>query len=124
VDATKKVFNAPNFFPFCAADLPIPNNTSGIIYVLLSLQDKKTTYIGQTKHLSKRILQHNTMFGSKQTADPTLQPPWALLGIICGFENNRMKMLKIESVWEIARKELTRHRFSPSTIREIAKNGL
>jgi predicted GIY-YIG superfamily endonuclease len=110
-------FDLPKFFPFRIADLSIPNDTSGTVYLLLSLRDRKTTYIGQTKHLSKRILQHNTTFGSQQTADASLQP-WALLAIICGFENNRTMMLRVEAAWQRCRTNLTAHEgpLSPKTI--------
>jgi predicted GIY-YIG superfamily endonuclease len=110
-------FDLPKFFPFRVSDLSIPNDTSEIVYLLLSLRDRKTTYIGQTKHLSKRILQHNTTFGSQQTADPSLQP-WALLAIMCGFENNRTLMLRVEAAWKTCRTNLTAQEgpLSPNTI--------
>jgi predicted GIY-YIG superfamily endonuclease len=110
-------FNLPKFFPFRVADLSIPNDTSGTVYLLLSLRDRKTTYIGQTKHLSKRILQHNTTFGSQQTADASLQP-WGLLAIICGFENNRTLMLRVKAAWKTYRSNLTAREgpLSPNTI--------
>jgi predicted GIY-YIG superfamily endonuclease len=103
-----QVVDVPSFYPFRACDLPIPTDRSGVVYIIISKRDEKTTYIGhQTKHLNNRIIQHNTMYGSQQTADPTLQP-WALLAIICGFEGDRQTMLKIESSWQRRRNELTR----------------
>ena len=47
------------------------------------------------------------MYGSQQTADPSLQP-WALLAIICGFKGNHQTMLKVESSWQKKRDQLTR----------------
>ena len=102
-----QVVDIAKFYPFRACDLPIPTNQSGVVYIIISKRDEKTTYIGQTKHLNKRIIQHNTMYGSQQTADPTLQP-WALLAIICGFEGDRETMFKVESSWRNRRNNLTR----------------
>ena len=114
-------FDLPKYYPFRIVDLPIPNDTSGMVYLLLSLKDRKTTYVGQTKHLSKRILQHNTMFGSKQTADSSLQP-WALFAVICGFESNRQLMLQVEKAWELTRNNLTQ-RDGPQSPETVCKIG-
>jgi predicted GIY-YIG superfamily endonuclease len=101
-----QVVDIARFYPFRACDLPIPTDRSGVVYIIMSLRDGKTTYIGQTKHLNKRIVQHNTMYGSQQTADPSLQP-WALLAIICGFEGDRETMFRVESSWQKRRNDLT-----------------
>jgi hypothetical protein len=90
-----QVVDIAKFYPFRACDLPIPTDQSGVVYIIISKRDEKTTYIGQTKHLNKCIIQHNMMYGSQQTADPTLQP-WALLANICGFEGDRETMFKVE----------------------------
>jgi DNA replication protein DnaC/predicted GIY-YIG superfamily endonuclease len=125
-DIRCRIFNVPRFFPFRMSDLPILTDTSGTVYVLLSLQDMRTMYIGQTKHLNGRIVKHNSNSGrSHQTADPTLQP-WALLCIVCGFEGNRTAMMNMESAWEKARKDLTRSEgpLSPHTICNLGKQLL
>lgn len=95
------VLDVPRFFPFRAYDLPLPTDLSRIVYLLVSKRDRKSTYIGQTRNLNLRLTKHNSGLGSKQTADYTLRP-WALLSVICGFESDKTKMLRVEAAWKIA----------------------
>jgi predicted GIY-YIG superfamily endonuclease len=121
-DVHSQVFDVPRFFPFRMSDLPIPNDTSGVVYLLISLRDFRTTYIGQTQRLNDRLKKHNSRHGSVQTADPSLQP-WALLCIICGFESNVTNMRIVEAAWERQRTDLTTKEgpLSPDTVCNIGK---
>jgi predicted GIY-YIG superfamily endonuclease len=96
--------NTQHFYPFRLSDLQLPSDNSGFVYLLISMRDYKTTYIGQTRRIVKRLIEHNSMYGSTQTANSTLQP-WALLAIICGFENDRHKMLRVEKIWKLRRND-------------------
>jgi predicted GIY-YIG superfamily endonuclease len=115
------ILNVPQFFPFRACDLPLPTDCSGVVYLLISKRDRKSTYIGKTRNLSHRLVQHNSGLGSKQTAHYTLRP-WAVLAVICGFEGNNTKMLRVEAAWKIARHfETQRH--GPMTPQDVSELG-
>ena len=55
--------------PFCPLNVSQPNDASGYCYILVSLKDKHTTYIGQTKRLVQQLHEHNSGYGSDGTSD-------------------------------------------------------
>jgi predicted GIY-YIG superfamily endonuclease len=85
--------------PMRASDILLPDDNTGVVYILVSLQNRDVTYIGQTNNLSRRIDQHNTRSGSIQTSSAVLQP-WALVAYVSGFGNNKMKRLEFEKQWQ------------------------
>ena len=84
-----------NLHPFCPLDVSQPNDSSGYCYILVSLKDSKSTYIGQTKKLVQRLKEHNSGFGSQGTSDPRLRP-WALLAYVTGFDGNVLRCLLLK----------------------------
>ena len=98
------IINAPEFYPFRMCDLELPTDNSGFVYLLISLQDRTTTYIGKTTGLAKRLSSHNSAYGkTKQTSANPLLKPWAYYGVVCGFQGNDSEMKRIESRWGFAR---------------------
>lgn len=85
--------------PFRPIDVPMPQDSSGFCYILVSMANFTTTYIGQTLYLVKRLKQHNSGHGSRGTADPRLRP-WALLGFVSGFEGDKNILLSFERLWK------------------------
>ena len=73
--------------PFCPLNVVQPNDGSGFCYILVSLKDRRTTYIGQTKRLVQHLREHNSGYGSEGTSDYRLRP-WALLAYVTGFDGN------------------------------------
>ena len=65
-------------------DIQVPNNDTGYVYILVSLKTLDHVYIGSCANLVKRFKQHNSGYGAKQTAEPSLRP-WAILAHIHGF---------------------------------------
>jgi predicted GIY-YIG superfamily endonuclease len=94
-----------NLHPFCPLNVVQPNDGSGYCYILVSLRDKRTTYIGQTKKLVQRLHQHNSGYGSEGTSDYRLRP-WALLAYVTGFDGNVRAMLAFERQWKQRRDNL------------------
>jgi len=107
--------------PLRQADIELPQDSSGYVYILLSIKDKCTTYIGQTQNLVTRLKQHNSGYGSVQTANPALRP-WALLAFVSGFDGNVTKRLAFETAWERRRDQaiLRRGRLPPEDIAQLA----
>ena len=84
-------------------DIPIPNDDTGYVYILVSTKTLDHVYIGSCANLLKRFKQHNSGFGAKQTANPSLRP-WALLAYITGFQCKEELYRNCEREW-IIRKE-------------------
>jgi predicted GIY-YIG superfamily endonuclease len=85
--------------PFRPIDVPLPEDNSGFCYILVSLQDSETTYIGQTRRLIARLQAHNSGNGASTTSDARLRP-WALLAFVCGFDGDRPAMRRFERDWQ------------------------
>lgn len=87
--------------PYRPMDIPLPRDLSGFCYLLVSSQDWTTTYIGQTKHLHERLIQHNSGRGAKQTSPYHLRP-WVLVAYVCGFDFDRKEHQNFELAWRNA----------------------
>ena len=61
-------------------------------------------YIGSTNDLIRRLSEHNSGFGSNQTAPPSLRP-WALLAYVTGFDGDKRARLNFENRWIQAKEE-------------------
>ena len=86
--------------PFRSKDIDLPKGNVGFVYMLLSMKDFQTFYIGQTKDLSTRLRSHNAGFGSSSTCSEFLRP-WAIFGYITGFVNNtKPEREKLEAEWK------------------------
>jgi predicted GIY-YIG superfamily endonuclease len=87
------------YHPYRPIDIEKPQDSSGFCYILVSLKNFASTYIGQSWNLVKRLKEHNTGHGSQQTAASSLTP-WALLAFVCGFERDKAFMLSFERHWK------------------------
>ena len=109
--------------PFRPLDVPLPQDHCGCCYLLLSLVDHKTTYIGETgQFLGRRLSQHNAGFGAKQTSNTALRP-WALLSYVTGFSSNASARKSFEKQWERLRDVRIHGRstsVTPTVISDIA----
>ena len=85
--------------PFRPLDNQLPEDTSGYCYMILSLSNRKTTYIGQTLCLPHRLDLHNSGYGAKQTSDPHLRP-WALVAYVSSFQQDKTQMRHFERLWQ------------------------
>ena len=79
-------------------DIALPKDGTGQVYILISIKDPKFTYIGSTNNLALRWRQHNSGFGSQQTALPSLRP-WAVLAYVTGFEGKKTMWQNFEQRW-------------------------
>ena len=87
-------------FPYRMKDWQLPKKGILCCYFLLSLGDRKTTYIGQTGNLARRLNSHNSrMGGSKSTNRPHLKP-WAIIGYVEGFDSTD-EMQQFEKQWQV-----------------------
>jgi predicted GIY-YIG superfamily endonuclease len=96
-----------HLMPFRPIDVMLPQDGTGFCYIIVSLQDRSTTYIGQTLSLVRRLNEHNRGTGSNQTASP-LKRPWSLVAFVCGFDGDKSRMRRFEMHWERRCQELMR----------------
>ena len=89
-------------FPYRPKEFPMPPPGSGVVYLLVSCRDRRTTYIGETCNLHRRMLEHNSGNGSKQTAKGELMP-WGLLACVVGFEDDVLGRKHFEQLWQSRR---------------------
>ena len=106
----ENVFDYPSVFPFRLGDgNPIPTDTTGFIYCLISCRYMNEIYIGQTKCLSQRLIQHNSGNGSQGTEDIRLRP-WGVAAYICGLSHlSTVERMSLERRWKILVNQLQRH---------------
>lgn len=99
-------------------DVSLPPQPTGYVYLLVSTQDTSFLYIGSTNCLITRFRQHNSGYGSKQTAPPSLRP-WGILGYVCGFQGDEKIRTSVENDWIVAKEELFRGRSSNITLQSV-----
>ena len=85
--------------PFEFTHLPLPQCSTGYVYFLVSMRNRRLTYIGQTYNLKSRLAQHNSGSGTYFTNE-IQNRPWAILAYIAGFDRNKTSMLSMEDSWK------------------------
>lgn len=90
-------------FPFRPMDMVLPDNNisfMGFCYVLLSLKNRSSIYIGACNDVAARLKQHNTGYSSATNKiAPSQLQPWALIGFVCGFDHKNQKFV-FEKNWQ------------------------
>ena len=113
-----------NAFPYCPKDYPISTAQAtphGFLYMLLSLADRKSFYIGQTTDLRKRLHTHNNIISGSTGADPRYRP-WVPLVYFTGFQNSKERHA-MEYKWQQERNRLLSH--NPNTsIMDVINIGI
>lgn len=99
-DTTPEQFRLPHPLPFRPCDTELPQIDYGYVYLLLSLQNYRSTYIGQTVNLLRRLSQHNQGLGSLDTQNTRLRP-WHCIAFITGpsFQVHRIRQ-GFERKWQ------------------------
>lgn len=104
--------------PFSPKNVALPPTGNGVVYLIVSCKDNRSTYIGQTNDMLRRLKEHNSGRGSKQTSPDHLRP-WGLLAYVVGFEQNTRYMMMFEKKWEQQRqRRMTQNQldYSPSKV--------
>jgi len=119
-----KVLTLDNF-PYRPMDMILPDNNisfMGYCYVLLSLKNRSSIYIGACKNIAARLTQHNKdLFSTPNKIAPIVLRPWALIGFVCGFDKLNDNF-KFEKNWqENVRSALMRNR--RAEVRELIHIG-
>ena len=78
------VFNYAEVFPYRTCDIELPMNSSGFVYMLVSVRDFDRDYVGQTENLARRFYEHNSGHGAEGTSDPYYRP-YCVAAYICGL---------------------------------------
>lgn len=87
-------------YPYRPCNVPIPNDNTGFVYMLISMRDFNTAYVGQTDNLLRRFQQHNNGYGSQGTMDPLLRP-YFIGAYICGLTHmDESERKRLEYQWQ------------------------
>jgi GIY-YIG catalytic domain. len=112
-----------NTFPYHPKDYPISSahaTPHGFLYMLLSLADRRSFYIGQTTNLRKRLHAHNNLI-SASGADPRYRP-WVPLIYFTGFQSAKQRR-SMEHKWQNERNRLMLHH-SNTSITDVINIGI
>ena len=103
----QNIFDYNSICPFRLNDGNIiPTDTTGFIYCLVSTKFTNNIYIGETKCLSQRLIQHNSGCGSHGTEDIRFRP-WAVVAYICGLSHfTKVERMSLERKWKISVQQL------------------
>ncbi len=100
IRAVYSVISVPIVYPYRINDFSLPPDSTGFVYMLVSVKDCSRTYVGQTENISKCLYQHNKGWGAVGTADPQYRP-YAVVAYICGMGHmNRVEHEGIERKWK------------------------
>jgi predicted GIY-YIG superfamily endonuclease len=88
-----------NLHPFRYKDISLPQDRSGLVYMLVSLRDTSSMYIGQTTNMLLRLKGHNSGFGAYGSSSKEKRP-WGLYAYICGFGGDKSLREEVESHWQ------------------------
>ena len=91
------IFRYADDYPYI--DSILPDARTGYVYLLASVRNMDTTYVGQTIDLKRRFSQHNSGNGSTGTCN-IADRPWALVGYICGLGHlDQSGRMQLETQW-------------------------
>jgi predicted GIY-YIG superfamily endonuclease len=85
--------------PYRSRDKKLPYNSVGFCYLLVSAQTWLKTYIGQTEDLLRRIREHNSGQGARETRG---KGPWLLVAYVTGFGTDETARRQFEDDWQNA----------------------
>ncbi len=83
-------------YPYRISDISLPDDESGFVYFLVSVQNCGRTYVGQTKNISRRLKEHNNGWGAMGTAEPQHRP-YAVAAYICRMPHIDKRVTKVWS---------------------------
>lgn len=93
------IFRYADDYPYSVFDSILPDARTGYVYLLASVRNMDTTYVGQTIDLKRRFSQHNSGNGSTGTCN-IADRPWALVGYICGLGHlDQSGRMQLETQW-------------------------
>jgi DNA polymerase III delta prime subunit len=88
-----------NLHPFRYKDITLPQDRSGVVYMLVSLRDTSSMYLGQTTNMLLRLKSHNSGFGAYGSSNREKRP-WGLYAYISGFGGDKPLREEVESQWQ------------------------
>ena len=104
-------------YPYRPRDEPLQYSSAGFCYLIVSSRTWTTTYIGQTVDLNRRMRDHNSGQGARETRG---RGPWLLLAYVEGFGDDETARRHFENDWQEAARygyaEMRQHGRIPSVM--------
>ena len=91
--------------PYRPRDNRLPYNGIGFVYLIVTARSWVVTYIGQTEDLYRRLRDHNSGQGARETRG---KGPWLLVAYVEGFGSNATARRHFEDDWQ----ESNKYRFT------------
>ena len=101
--------------PFRPRDIELPDDRTGFVYVMLSLSDNYTTYIGKAMNLLQKVNKHNNGFGVSDGPDVELRP-WHVICFVTGFHGDQFEIERLRSEWAGTKANYRKELMSPSRV--------
>ena len=86
-------------FPFRMCDISLPQDQTGVVYMLMSKKDTSFVFIDSCFCLRSFLLSHNSNNNSSTNPSPSLRP-YILIGYVCGFNKQKKLMNLIKQEWK------------------------
>jgi len=102
--------------PYRPRDKPLPYNSIGFCYLIVSSRTWTVTYIGQTEDLNRRIRDHNSNQGPRETKG---KGPWLLVAYVVGFGRDETARRNFEDDWQYA----SRYAFAQTRARGLVPSA-
>ena len=94
--------------PYRQRDTPLPRDTTGFSYLIVSSQTWATSYIGETGDLHRRLGEHNSGQGATETRGLP-NGSWVLVAYVVGFDYCTTSRVHFQNDWQaVARSRAAR----------------
>ncbi len=110
-------------YPYRISDISLPLDSTGFVCMLVLVKDGSRTYVGQTENISKRLYQHNKVWGAVGAADPPYRP-YAVAAYICGMGcMNCVEREGIKKKWKVYNRAIMQESSRVNDVIDRIKQG-
>ena len=96
-----RVMEYSEVFPYRTCDISLPTDSTGYVYMLVSIRDFDKDYVDQTKNLARRFAEHQCGRGARGTSDP-YYCPYCIAAYICGLSHmDKTQRECLEWKWKV-----------------------
>ena len=91
-------------FPYRTCDINLPTDSTGYVYMLVSVRDFDRDYVGQTENIVRRFDEHQRGYGARATSNPYYRP-YCVAAYICGLSHmDKTQRESLERQWKLYNK--------------------
>ena len=88
-------------FPYRTCNINLPTDSTGYVYMLVSVRDFDRDYVGQTENIVRRFDEHQRGYGARATSNPYYRP-YCVAAYICGLSHmDKTQRESLERQWKL-----------------------